>query len=68
LNTVFSGDTNGSDAFNPAAEWRSLGLDHFAELGSPMLAAIPEPETYALMLPGLGLLGFVARRRTKEHA
>jgi len=27
-------------------------------------AAIPEPETYALMLGGLGLLAF-ARKRTK---
>ena len=26
-------------------------------------AAIPEPQTYALMLAGLGVLGFVARRR-----
>lgn len=26
-------------------------------------APIPEPETYALMLAGLGVLGFVARRR-----
>jgi hypothetical protein len=30
------------------------------------IAAIPEPETYALMLAGLGLLGFVARRRNKS--
>lgn len=27
------------------------------------IAPIPEPETYALMLAGLGLLGFIARRR-----
>ncbi len=26
---------------------------------------IPEPESYALLLAGLGLLGFVARRRTR---
>jgi len=29
----------------------------------PGVPAIPEPETYAMMLAGLGLLGFVARRR-----
>ena len=28
--------------------------------------AIPEPETYAMMLAGLGLLGFVARRRKQR--
>jgi hypothetical protein len=33
----------------------------------PINAPIPEPETYAMMLTGLGLLGFVARRR-KQHA
>ncbi len=30
-----------------------------AVIGSP----IPEPETYAMLLAGLGLLGFIARRR-----
>ena len=29
------------------------------------VAAIPEPETYALMLGGLGIVGFIARRRRK---
>lgn len=27
------------------------------------LAAVPEPETYALLLSGLGIVGFLARRR-----
>jgi hypothetical protein len=31
-------------------------------------AAIPEPETYAMLLAGLGLLGFAARRRKQKEA
>jgi hypothetical protein len=27
------------------------------------VGSIPEPETYAMLLAGLGLLGFIARRR-----
>jgi len=35
-----------------------------AETGSPStIAAIPEPETFAMMLAGLGLIGAVARKR-----
>lgn len=32
-------------------------------IGATSVAAIPEPETYALMLAGLGALSFVAKRR-----
>jgi len=28
-----------------------------------VLSPIPEPETYAMLLAGLGLMGFIARRR-----
>jgi hypothetical protein len=36
----------------------NLKFDDFS-----MTAAIPEPQTYALLLAGLGLLGFAARRK-----
>ncbi len=32
------------------------------------VTAVPEPETYAMMLAGLGLLGFTARRRQQASA
>ncbi|WP_295990568.1 FxDxF family PEP-CTERM protein [Rugamonas sp.] len=28
-----------------------------------LTAAVPEPETYGMLLAGLGLMGFIARRR-----
>ena len=31
-------------------------------------AAVPEPETYAMLLAGLGLMGYVARRRKQKAA
>jgi Lamin Tail Domain/PEP-CTERM motif len=45
-------------------------LNHY---GSPrsqneIMAAIPEPETYALLLAGLGLLGFSASRKRSRKA
>ena len=30
------------------------------------VAAVPEPETYAMLLAGLGFIGAVARRRNKQ--
>jgi hypothetical protein len=30
--------------------------------------AVPEPETYAMLMAGLGLLGFMARRKNKHSA
>ena len=32
------------------------------------VAAVPEPETYAMLLAGLGVLGFAARRRKQNAA
>ncbi|OYW36866.1 MAG: PEP-CTERM sorting domain-containing protein [Hydrogenophilales bacterium 12-61-10] len=33
-----------------------------------LTAAVPEPETYAMLLAGLGLVGFMARRRKAQQA
>lgn len=32
------------------------------------IAAVPEPETYAMLMAGLGLMGFIARRRKNTAA
>jgi hypothetical protein len=32
------------------------------------LAAVPEPETYAMMLAGLGMMGFMVRRRSARRS
>lgn len=36
--------------------------------GAVMLAPVPEPETYGMMLGGLGVLGFLARRRKSRQS
>lgn len=38
------------------------------DLTLTVTTSVPEPETYAMMLAGLGLLGFVARRRQQKHS
>ncbi|MBK9347843.1 MAG: PEP-CTERM sorting domain-containing protein [Burkholderiales bacterium] len=36
--------------------------------GDVLLAPVPEPETYAMLLAGLGVMGAVARRRKAKQA
>ena len=42
-----------------------VALNNINEIGSPgtIAAAVPEPDTYAMLLAGLGIMGFVSRRR-----
>ena len=42
------------------------GLSHAIYLGQALTAPVPEPESYALMLAGLGVVGFIARRRARR--
>ena len=38
------------------------------EMHAFLLTPVPEPETYALFMAGLGLMGFIARRRKNDQA
>jgi len=44
------------------------GAPAFDSVNAQFTAAIPEPEIYATMLAGLGLLGYVTRRKKKLQA
>jgi len=39
-----------------------------AILDNVSIAAVPEPETYAMLLGGLGVMGLIARRKAKKAA
>ena len=66
-----------------ANTWKNMGLANGTTLygvrvmnvvtlsggiAQDQLVMIPEPETYAMLLAGLGLMGFVARRRQRKLA
>src|SRR5690606_12576393 len=46
----------GTDYSDQVAPWSSYGVEG-------MVSVVPEPEIYAMLLAGLGLVGFAAKRR-----
>ncbi len=70
------GIINGTSTFAPAFAPGASGIPGGGggipggggEVPEPPTAEIPEPGTYALMLAGLGMLGFSGRRRMRDTA
>jgi len=46
-----------------------IGVDPTGQIqvGAFTITAVPEPQSYAMLLAGLGLMGFVARRRSSKQ-
>ncbi len=66
---VAGGYANGIfDAFGAALPNSINDLGAMDNYSVTSLDAVPEPETYAMLLAGLGLLGWVARRRKQNLA
>jgi hypothetical protein len=60
----FTPGSDGSYSFS----YLNVGGDNVGVLldnVSVSVSAVPEPETYAMLLAGLGLVGFISRRRRK---
>jgi hypothetical protein len=58
----------GNEVFTVGATFANAqgGPETISAVRLQQVAAVPEPETYALMLAGFGALGFAARRRSRR--
>jgi PEP-CTERM motif len=60
--TFIPGSLDTSDAF-VAYDTSSFGISGTGNVSYVLTAPIPEPETYAMLLAGLGLVGFMGAKR-----
>ena len=66
--SVTSGDSDGSDPFDPTIEWEGFAQNTFDGLGTHSVAMQTVPEPDLLMLIGIGLAGMWRARRGDETA
>ena len=70
-NTLIGREGNGVIQFQgtyTSLSWTTPQQEYWHGITVGAVAAVPEPESYALLLAGLGLMGAVARRRKNRQA
>jgi hypothetical protein len=65
---VLNGNLTGVESWTSLGNGWDKASDVNVQVFGTSMAPVPEPETYAMMLAGLGLLGFMARRRKQKEA
>jgi hypothetical protein len=70
LSSTFTRFYGGSQSYIPLSEGFSnnSGAGSWTFVTTPDISTVPEPETYSLMLAGLGLVSAIARRRKAKPA
>ena len=73
LTSAKAGSTAGftqltANGLNVVAFTHAVGADTYLTIAQAPVAAVPEADTSAMMLAGLGLMGFIARRRNRKQA
>ena len=66
VTTTFSPTSNSSGGFVAFLGNDISGNEYDADVATQVasISAVPEPETYAMLLAGLGLMGFMTRRKS----